>query len=85
MVSAPAAEKAKTTVTVTLANVPFETAAAALAEAAGLRAFRTGNVAVVVTPERARQLESAGTRGRWPESRTAAWRRRNSRTGFGRI
>ena len=36
----------------------FETAAARLAAAAGLRAFRTGNVVVIVTPERARQLES---------------------------
>ena len=60
VVSAPAAEKAKTQVTLTVANVPFETAAAALAEAAGLRAFRTGNVVVVVTAERAKQVEAAG-------------------------
>jgi hypothetical protein len=60
VVSAPAAEKAKAQVTLTLANVPFETAAAALAEAAGLRAFRTGNVVVVVTAERAKQVEAAG-------------------------
>jgi hypothetical protein len=34
-----------------------------LAEAAGLRAFRTGNVVVIVTPERARQLESPSDGG----------------------
>ena len=73
VVSAPAAEKAKTPVTVTLANVPLETAAAALAEAVGLRAFRTGNVVVVVTPERARQLETPapGVGGPSLESRLA--------------
>ena len=54
----PDGEKAKAPVTVALSNVPFETAVAVLAEAAGLRAFRTGNVAVIVTPERARQVEA---------------------------
>jgi len=58
VVSGPAAEKAKGSVTLTLANVPFETAAAALAEAVGLRAFRTGNVVVIVSPDRARQVEA---------------------------
>ena len=38
-------------------NVAFETAAASLAEAAGLRAFRTGNVVVIVTTERAKQVD----------------------------
>lgn len=55
IISAPAAEKAKAAITVNLSNVAFETAAASLAEAAGLRAFRTGNVVVIVTPERAKQ------------------------------
>ncbi|HEX3151402.1 MAG TPA: hypothetical protein VHR66_25210 [Gemmataceae bacterium] len=59
VVSAPAAEKAKTAVTLTLSNVPFETAAAGLAEAAGLRAFRTGNIVVIVTAERAKSAEGA--------------------------
>jgi hypothetical protein len=52
-----AGEKAKTPVTLALANAPFETAVAVLAEAAGLRAFRTGNAAVIVTPERAKKIE----------------------------
>jgi len=63
VLSAAAADKAQTKVTVGLSNVAFETAAASLAEAAGLRAFRTGNVVVIVTPERARQLESTGDSG----------------------
>lgn len=58
VLSAAAADKAQTKVSVGLSNVAFETAAASLAEAAGLRAFRTGNVVVIVTPERAKQLES---------------------------
>jgi len=58
VLSAAAADKAQTKVTVGLSNVAFDTAAASLAEAAGLRAFRTGNVVVIVTPERAKQLES---------------------------
>jgi hypothetical protein len=58
VLSAAAADAAETKVTVALSNVAFETAAASLAEAAGLRAFRTGNVVVLVTPERAKQLES---------------------------
>lgn len=61
VVSAAAADKAKAPVTVCLSNVAFDTAAAAVAEAAGLRAFRTRNVVVVVTPERAKQVE--GTDG----------------------
>jgi type II secretory pathway component GspD/PulD (secretin) len=59
VVSAPAADKAKSAVTLTLSNVPFETAAAGLAEAAGLRAFRTGSIVVIVTAERAKSVESA--------------------------
>jgi hypothetical protein len=58
VVSGPAAERAAGSVSLTLANVPFETATAALAEAVGLRAFRTGNVVVIVTPDRARQIEA---------------------------
>jgi hypothetical protein len=57
VISAAAGEKAKAAVTVSLSNVAFETAAASLAEAAGLRAFRTGNVVVIVTPERVKQME----------------------------
>lgn len=57
VISQAAAEKAKNPVTMSLSNVAFETAAASLAEAAGLRAFRTGNVVVIVTPERAKQIE----------------------------
>jgi len=55
--SQPAAEKAKSLVSVRLSNVAFENAAATLAEAAGLRAFRSGNVVVIVTPERAKEIE----------------------------
>lgn len=56
VVSDAAAEKAKAMVNVGLSNVAFETAAGTLAEAAGLRAFRNGNVVVVVTAERAKQV-----------------------------
>lgn len=61
VVSAAAADKAKAPVTVSLTNVAFDTAAAAVAEAAGLRAFRARNVVVIVTPERAKQVESPDT------------------------
>jgi hypothetical protein len=57
VVSEAAQEKAKTAITVNLTNVAFETAAASVAEAAGLRAFRNGNVVVIVTNERAKQLD----------------------------
>ncbi len=57
IISQAAADKAKSPISASLANVAFETAAASLAEAAGLRAFRTGNVVVIVTPERAKQVE----------------------------
>ena len=57
VVNPDAGEKAKAPVTLTLTNAPFETAVAVLAEAAGLRAFRTGNAAVLVTPERAAKIE----------------------------
>jgi hypothetical protein len=52
-----AGDKAKSLVSVALANAPFDTAVATLAEAAGLRAFRIGNAAVLVTPERAKGIE----------------------------
>jgi hypothetical protein len=55
-----AGDKGKALVSVALANAPFETAVAALAEAAGLRAFRIGNAAVLISPERARRAEQAG-------------------------
>jgi len=57
VISQAAAEKAKSPVSVHLSNVAFETAAASLAEAAGLRAFRNGNTVVIVTPERAKQVD----------------------------
>jgi hypothetical protein len=53
-----ALDKAKNRVSVALTNAPFETAVGTLAEDAGLRAFRNGNAAVIVTPERAKRLES---------------------------
>jgi hypothetical protein len=59
VVNPEAGEKAKAPVTVALTNAPFDTAVAVLAEAAGLRAFRTGNAAVIVTPERATKIEAA--------------------------
>jgi hypothetical protein len=59
-VNPDAGEKAKVTVSVSMANAPFETAVSVLAEAAGLRAYRTGNAAVIITPERAKRLEGAG-------------------------
>jgi len=68
-ISPEGGDKAKASVSVTLANAPFETAVSALAEAAGLRAFRTGNAAVLVTPERARRIEQAGVGIETPESR----------------
>jgi hypothetical protein len=58
-----AAEKAKVPVSLALANAPFETAVLTLAEAAGLRAFRAGNAAVVVTPERAKHIEEINAPG----------------------
>ena len=61
VVSAPAAAKAENPVTISLSNVAFETAAAGIAEAAGLRAFRNGNVVVIVTPERAKEIENPET------------------------
>jgi hypothetical protein len=62
IISQSATEKAKNSVSVSLSNVAFETAAATLAETAGLRAFRTGNVVVIVTPERAKQIEEVSAK-----------------------
>lgn len=59
VINPDAGDKAKASVSVALANAPFETAVATLAEAAGLRAFRTGNAAVLVTTERARRIEQS--------------------------
>lgn len=58
-----AADKAKAPVSLALANAPFETAVLALSEAAGLRAFRAGNAAVVVTPDRAKKIDEASATG----------------------
>jgi hypothetical protein len=62
VISQAASEKAKSSLTVHLTNVAFETATASLAEAAGLRAFRTGNVVVIVTTERAKQIDEQHAR-----------------------
>jgi hypothetical protein len=62
-ISRDAAEEAKTPVSLALANAPFETAVLTLAEAAGLRAFRAGNAAVIVTAERAKRIEEATAPG----------------------
>jgi hypothetical protein len=62
-----AGDKAKSLVSVALANAPFDTAVATLAEAAGLRAFRVGNAAVLVGPERARQIERAARLSSGPD------------------
>jgi hypothetical protein len=59
---------AKAKVSVALSNAPFETAVGVLAEAAGLRAFRIGHAAVIVTPERARQIEGLANGCPVPES-----------------
>jgi hypothetical protein len=45
-------EAAEKKITVNFHNVPFESAIAALAEKAGLRAAKQGNTVVVVTPDR---------------------------------
>jgi hypothetical protein len=69
-----AVDKAKTTVSVTLTNAPFETAVSVLAEATGLRAYRTGNAAVFVTPERAKRIDDLAARlsgGPFVDSRMA--------------
>jgi hypothetical protein len=57
VITEAAQEKAKTAINVNLINVAFETATASIAEAAGLRAFRNGNVVVIVTAERAKQVD----------------------------
>lgn len=73
VINPDAGDKAKAAVSVALANAPFETAVATLAEAAGLRAFRIGNAAVLVTPERAKTIEriTSGTLDVGGESRLA--------------
>jgi hypothetical protein len=60
VVSAGAEEKARVPVTVSLTNVPFETAVSSLAEAAGLRAYRNGSAVVIVTAERAKAIDQPG-------------------------
>lgn len=62
VIAQSAADKGKSPISVNLSNVAFETAAASLAEAAGLRAFRTGNVVVIVSAERAKQVEEQHAR-----------------------
>ncbi|MCE9531530.1 MAG: hypothetical protein K8T89_10475 [Planctomycetes bacterium] len=53
-----AAEKGKTPVTARLTNVPVDTAVSTLAEMAGLKLIRKGNVLLVTTPERYKELET---------------------------
>jgi hypothetical protein len=60
VVNPDAGADAKAQISVALTNAPFETAVSVLAEAAGLRAFRTGNAAVLVTPDRAAKIDAAG-------------------------
>jgi hypothetical protein len=50
-------DKAKANISVSFANVPFESAVSGLADAAGLRAFRSGALVVVVSAERAKTIE----------------------------
>lgn len=57
--SADAADKARTPISLSLTNAPLESAVGTLAEAAGLRAYRHGNAIVVVSAARAKTIESA--------------------------
>lgn len=57
VIAADAAAQARTNVTVSVANVSIESAVSAIAEAAGLRAYRAGKVLVVVGPERVKAIE----------------------------
>lgn len=52
-----AAEKAKTPIQARLTNVPVDTAVATLAEMAGLKLARRGNVLLVTTAERAKDFD----------------------------
>ena len=56
-VASQAGEKGKIPVTVRLTNVPVETAVATLAEMAGLKMVRKGNVLLVTTSERAKDFD----------------------------
>jgi type II secretory pathway component GspD/PulD (secretin) len=58
VIAADAAEKSRATITVSFANTRFETTVSSMAEAAGLRAYRQGNVVVLVSPERAKVIET---------------------------
>jgi type II secretory pathway component GspD/PulD (secretin) len=51
-----AGEKGQTSVTARFTNVPVDTAVATLAEMAGLKMARKGNVLLVTTPERAKEF-----------------------------
>ena len=52
-----AGEKSKTSITTRLTNVPVDTAVATLAEMAGLKMVRKGNVLLVTTSERAKEFD----------------------------
>ncbi len=63
ILAASALPKENAKVSFSLTNVTFETAAVALAEAAGLRAVKQGNVVVLVTPERFKEINPAPAAG----------------------
>lgn len=56
VLASQAGEKGKSAITARFTNVPVETAVAALAESAGLNVARKGNVLIVTTAERAKEL-----------------------------
>ncbi|WP_020473319.1 hypothetical protein [Zavarzinella formosa] len=56
ILSASARPQSSAVVNLTISNVPFETAAMSLAEAAGLRVVKQGNVVMMVSQERFKEL-----------------------------
>ena len=52
-----AADKSRTPITVSLNNLPCESAVSTLAEAAGLKAYRNGNAIIVLSAARAKTLD----------------------------
>ena len=65
ILSAGALAQANAKVSFALSNVTFETAAVALAEVAGLRVVKQGNVVVLVTAERFKELTPAAPAGQF--------------------
>jgi hypothetical protein len=62
------AENKKTPITARFANVPIDRAVDTIAEMAGLKMFRQGNVLLVTTAARAKELESAASAQRAPSA-----------------